>query len=86
MPIAWAKPFLRYRLLLAVLKPQALTATTFSFNNLSLRFKVDGMKYLLCVLLLSISLVSNNAEATTCSINYKLSIDNKKYKNIVVYY
>jgi hypothetical protein len=47
---------------------EASTATTFGFNNLSLRFEVDGMKYLLCVPLLSISSVSNDAEATTCSI------------------
>jgi hypothetical protein len=48
-------------------EPQASTATTFGFNNLALRFEVDGMKYLLCVPLLSISSVSNDAEATTCS-------------------
>jgi hypothetical protein len=58
-----------HRLLPAVLKPRASTATTFGFNNLSLRFEVDGMKYLLCVPLLSISSVSNDAEAATCSIS-----------------
>jgi hypothetical protein len=46
---------------------EASIATTFGFNNLSLRFKVDRMKHLLCVPLLSISLASNNAEATICS-------------------
>jgi hypothetical protein len=51
----------------AVLKPQASAATTSGFNNLSLRFEIDGMKYLLYVLLLSTTLVSNDAEATTCS-------------------
>jgi hypothetical protein len=50
---------------------EASSATTFSLNNHSLRFKVDRIIYLVCIPLLSISSVSNDAEATTCLISIK---------------